>query len=85
MTVTVLPNWVEGDCCENRLEIETELKWCETFECLAYLPDPLTVERKGDMFIEHSIVTPSFQHFYLHGISIKLGPFVPTIWNEDGS
>lgn len=60
LTVNVERNYVEGDCCENELSIETALNWCETFECLAYLSNPLTVERKGDMFVEHSIVTTEF-------------------------
>lgn len=60
VTVNVIPNVVEGDCCENQLEIETLLRFCKTFACNEYLASPLTVERKGDIFVEHSIASVEF-------------------------
>jgi len=68
LTVTVTKNEVVGDCCENVLNIETELNFCTDFTCANYLPDGLVIERKSDIFVEHSIVTPEFDYYFLHGL-----------------
>jgi len=46
--VTVDPNEYVGseNCCENFLEIETELNFCTTYECTDYEALPLSVTRK---------------------------------------
>jgi len=85
LTVTVEKNEVVGDCCENVLNVETDLKWCTDITCTAYWPDIIEVERKGDMFAEHMIVSPEFQFYFLHGVSLKLGPFVPNILTRNGN
>jgi len=46
LDITVTKNEVVGECCENELNIITELNFCETFTCDDYLPNGMTVVRK---------------------------------------
>lgn len=88
LTVFILPNEMEaeGDCCENELFIQTELKFCESLACDVYIPDdPLVVTRKESFFVEHSIITEEFKHYYLHRNYILLGAFIPDVLAFDGS
>lgn len=62
LEITVTRNLVTGDCCVNELNIETILKFCTDLTCDTYIDsDPIPAyERKEDIFVEHSIVSPEF-------------------------
>jgi len=61
------------------------LKYCTTFACTAYLPNPLVVERLEHFYVEHSIVTAEFQYYYLHYVALTIGPFPAHIVATNGS
>lgn len=49
-----------GDCCTNTLGVKTKLKFCKTYVCDEYhdtTDDNFSVERMGDIFLEHSVTT----------------------------
>lgn len=43
---------MEGVCCENELNVETELRFCTDMSCTAYEESPLSVVRKESFFVE---------------------------------
>lgn len=84
ITVDIVPNVVEGVCCENVLEINTALRFCEDFTCTApYKSSPLTVQRGEEFYVEHYISDPEWEHYFLEGLEINIGPFSANILGKN--
>lgn len=68
LEIEVYKNSVIGNCCENRLGVESTLKFCTDETCDTYIDTstvPYTVERLDIVTVEHSITTAEFLDYYL--------------------
>lgn len=84
ITVVVEPNDINNDnCCENQLDIETNLRVCTDINCDSYIDPPITIIRKEEFIVEHSIVTNEFKNYLLSKVSVTLGTFFPEIVSMD--
>lgn len=80
--LNLLYNQIEDSCCENELNIGSEVKFCLDFECNEYQKSLPIFERKKEFFVELTISTYGYKDFYLALLSVGLDNYTPIIRSE---
>lgn len=79
LDIDVQKNVVVGACCDNQLQITTDIACCTDSTCSSFVNGDIEIVRKEVKYFKIFIEDAEFQSFYLELVEIELGPFFPVV------